>query len=226
MAVNLISVKCPECGAVLNLEEEREQAFCTYCGTQILFYNENEYIYRHIDEAELKQAETDRLVWMKQMELAEKERADAEKKKARKIKISIIMATVGTIMMMIGFLAGSATGDSDSGFYMLFLIGFLSLMSAGYIWFFSNKEDDGDKAKVPSSISDYERKSYNAIEAMFVSAGFTNVRCVALNDLMIGLFKKPGMVDSITINGREVTSGGKKFSKDAAVVIFYHSFNR
>lgn len=211
MAVNLISVKCPECGAVLNLEAGREQAFCTYCGTQILFYNENEYIYRHIDEAELKQAETDRIVWMKQMELAEKERADAEKKradaekkKALKIKISIIMATVGIIMMMIGFLAGSATGNSDSGFYMLFLIGFLLLMGAGYIWFFSNKEDYGDKAKVPSSISDYRRKSYSAIEAMFVSAGFTNVRCVALNDLMIGLFKKPGMVDSITINGREV----------------------
>ena len=71
-----------------------------------------------------------------------------------------------------------------------------------------------------------KKKNYSAIEAMFVSAGFTNVRCIALNDLTMGVLKKPGMVDSITINGREVTSGGKKYPKDAAVVISYHSLSR
>ena len=86
--------------------------------------------------------------------------------------------------------------------------------------------DFGDKAKVPSSISDFERKNYSAIEAMFVSAGFTNIKCVPLNDLTVGVLKKPGMVDSITINGREVRSGGKKFPKDAAVIISYHSLSR
>ena len=79
--------------SVYNIEEGREQAFCTYCGTKVLLHNENEYIYRHIDEAGVKQAETDRIVRMKQMELAEKKRADAEKTKALKIKISLIMST-------------------------------------------------------------------------------------------------------------------------------------
>jgi hypothetical protein len=41
----------------------------------------------------------------------------------------------------------------------------------------------------------------------------------------MGVLKKPGMVSSITINGNEVTSGGKKYPKDAAVIISYHSFN-
>ena len=143
------------------------------------------------------------------------------------------MATVGILMMVIGYMAGDASGDPDSSFYMLSMVGFFPLMGAALIWLFSiikNDDDDdmdfGDKAKVPSSISDYEKKNYSAIEAMFVSAGFTNVRCVALNDLTIGVLKKPGMVDSITINGREVTSGGKKFPKDAAVVISYHSLSR
>lgn len=89
-------------------------------------------------------------------------------------------------------------------------------------------EDDmdyGDKAKVPSSINDFEKKNYSAIEAMFVSAGFTNVKCIALNDLRIGVLKKPGMVESITINGHRIVSGGKKYPKDAAVIISYHSFN-
>lgn len=164
MAVKLISVKCPECGATLNIEEGREQAFCTYCGTKVLLHNENEYIYRHIDEAGVKQAETDRIVRMKQMELAEKKRADAEKTKALKIKISLIMATVGILMMVIGYMGGHASGDPDSGLYMLSMVGFFPLMGAGYIWLFSKKNDDdddmdlGDKAKVPSSISDYEKK--------------------------------------------------------------------
>lgn len=229
--VKLISVKCPECGATLNIEEDREQAFCSYCGTKVLLHNDNEHIYRHIDEAGIKQAETDRIVRMKQLEFMEKKRADAEKTKALKIKISLIMATVGIPMMVIGYMVGHGTGDSDSGYYMLSLVGFFPLLGAAYVWIFSkDKEDEdmdfGDKAKVPASISDYQKKNYSSIETLFTSAGFTNVRCVPLNDLTVGVLKRPGMVDSITINGREVTSGGKKFSKDAAVVISYHSLNR
>ena len=51
MSVQFVSVKCPECGALLNIEEGRSQAFCSYCGTKILVHNDNEKIYRHIDEA-------------------------------------------------------------------------------------------------------------------------------------------------------------------------------
>ena len=231
MTVKLISVKCPECGATLNIEENRAQAFCTYCGTKVLLHNENEYIYRHIDEAGIKQAETDRIIRMKQMELAEKKRAAAEKTKALKIKISLAMVVIGALMIVIGFMGGHASGDPDSGLYMLSMVGYMSVLGAACIWIFSKKDDDddmdfGDKAKVPTSISDYETKNYSVIEAMFTSAGFTNVRCVALNDLTMGVLKKPGMVDSITINGCEVTSGGMKYPKDATVIIAYHSLNR
>lgn len=231
MSVRLISVKCPECGATLNVEENREQAFCSYCGTKVLLHNENEHIFRHIDEAGVKQAETDLIVRMKQMEFAEKKRADAEKTKKLKIIISLIMASVGILMMVIGYMGGYASGDPDSGLYMLSLVGMFPLMGAGYIWLFSKNDDEddwnfGDKVIVPSSINNYENKNYSAIEEMFGNAGFTNVRCIALNDLTLGVLKKPGMVESITINGHAVTSGGKKYSKDAAVVISYHSLNR
>ena len=56
MAVKFTSVKCPDCGAVLPIEEGRNQVFCSYCGSKIIMTNENEYVYRHIDEAEIKQA--------------------------------------------------------------------------------------------------------------------------------------------------------------------------
>lgn len=81
MAVNFISVKCPDCGASLDIEKGRKKVFCTYCGAKVLINNDNEYVYRHIDEAGIKQAETDRMVRMKQMEMAEKNRESAEKTK-------------------------------------------------------------------------------------------------------------------------------------------------
>ena len=42
MSIELISIKCPECGATLSIEENREQAYCTYCGTKILELKETE----------------------------------------------------------------------------------------------------------------------------------------------------------------------------------------
>lgn len=39
----------------------------------------------------------------------------------------------------------------------------------------------------------------------------------------MGLLKKPNMVESITINGHNTTSGGKKYNPDATVIITYHS---
>lgn len=228
MGVTFTSVKCPECGASLPIEEGRTQVFCSYCGTKVLVTNENEHIYRHIDEAGIKQAETDRLVKLKQMEIAEKKRAASERTKALKIKISLILAAVGIIMMVAGDMLGHSSGDPDSGYYMMSMVGLFPLMGAGYIWLLPKaKEDDdddfGDKVKVPSVVSDYEKKSYVAIEAMFRGAGFTNINCIPLNDLTFGLLKKPNMVESITINGKEITSGGKKFAPDAKVVISYHS---
>ena len=72
MAVQFISVKCPECGATLSVENDRKFAFCSYCGTKVIISNENEHIYRTIDEAGIKQAETDRIVKLRQLDMEEK----------------------------------------------------------------------------------------------------------------------------------------------------------
>ena len=222
MSVAFTAVKCPECGANLTIEEGRDTIFCSYCGTKILMTNENEYTYRHVDEAGIKQAETDRLVKLRQLDIADKARASNERVKRFKIILSVILGIVGGVTMFVGY-----NTDSDSGFIM---VGLICLIAVMYIWLFNKKKENeeldvGDKIKVPSAISDYESKSYAAIEAVFHSAGFNNVKCVPLNDLRIGLLKKPGMVESITVNGHSITCGGKKFLPDASVVISYHSLS-
>lgn len=72
LGYKLISVKCPDCGQTLSIEENRTQAFCTYCGAKVLISNENEYIFRQIDEADVKKAETERIIRMRELEIAEK----------------------------------------------------------------------------------------------------------------------------------------------------------
>ncbi len=218
MAVKFNSAKCPECGASLPVEEGRTQIFCSYCGAKILITNENEYIYRHIDEAAVKQAETNRIVELKRLEMAEKKREAKRKKAKLKILISLVLAIVGVLMLV--------KGNVES----VRLSGYILIMVIALIWLLPTNEDNDDddydgKVKVPYGVADFERKSYVAIEAIFKSAGFTNIQCVPLNDLTFGLFKKPDMVESITINGKNITSGGKKFSPDATVVISYHSIS-
>lgn len=220
MAINLTSVKCPDCGAQLPIEEGRTQLFCSYCGAKIIMTNENEYIYHHVNDAEMKKAETERIVKMKKLELSEKAREAQEKKNKVKMIISIILGAFIIICFAVGY-AGDAFGMIMPG-----MVGCIIIM-----WMNKDKEEEddsdyGDKVRIPSSVIDFEDKNYASIEAMFRSAGFTNIKCVPLCDLTMGLFKKPGSVDSITVKGEEITSGGKKVSPDVPVVISYHSLSR
>ncbi len=227
MAIKFVSIKCPECGSALNIEEGRQQCFCSYCGTKIMIQNDNEYIYRHIDEAGVKQAETDQMIRMRQMAMAEKQQTEDRKILRLKIIISLILAIVGSILLVVGSLAGEASGNPDSDLYMLSFVGMFALLGIAYIWLFSGLNEDREcydgKVRVPSGVDGFEKKNYAAVEAAFKSAGFTNIKCVPLNDLTVGLIKKPGTVESITINGKSVFAGGKKYYPDAAVLISYHS---
>ncbi|MCR4673352.1 MAG: zinc ribbon domain-containing protein [Lachnospiraceae bacterium] len=222
MATKLISVVCPNCGATLDMEEGRKQIFCSYCGSKVMLDNENEYVYRHIDEAGIKHAETERLVELKRMELAEKKREANEKRKATKIKISIILGVIAIATIGIGL--------TVSGLGGLALVGYFAIFALMFIWMGSDREKGEDdyaydgKIKVPSGITGFDKKSYIAIESMFKSAGFTNVRCVPVYDLTTGFVKKPNMVSSITVNGEEILSGGRRVLPDAPVIISYHAF--
>jgi DNA-directed RNA polymerase subunit RPC12/RpoP len=219
--INPISCKCPECGAELQVEGNREFAFCTYCGAKIMLQNDNEQIYHYINDADIKRAETEQLIEIKRMEIAERKQAAAEKIKAKKVRISVVVGIVMVLAFateLINPLLG--IGGITIGAWLGIVL--IAMWAKG-----DNKSDDIDedgRVKVPSGISDFENKNYVAIESMFKSAGFTNVQSIPMNDLTTGILKKPGMVDSIIVNGKPISSGGKRFYPDATVVISYHSF--
>ena len=52
--MRMVSLKCPECGAGLNIEEGRTRCFCGHCGTQILLDDESKrikYTFENANEA-------------------------------------------------------------------------------------------------------------------------------------------------------------------------------
>lgn len=73
---------------------------------------------------------------IKELELEDKRRMEEEERKILKLKmiISIISGIIGIIMMVVGYLLGSTSGDSNSGWYMMSVVGFFPLIGAGFSW--------------------------------------------------------------------------------------------
>ena len=48
--VKLVSLKCPECGAALSVENDMKRCFCTHCGTKLIIDEETAKISIDADE--------------------------------------------------------------------------------------------------------------------------------------------------------------------------------
>lgn len=229
MAIQLVSFKCPECGANLPVEEGRKEMFCSYCGTKIVISNDNEHVYRHIDEARIKKVEADTMVELKRLELVEQQRSAKVKNKKLKIIVSITLAIVIVLSFVLDFVFLDLTG--------LAFLGIFGLLALLVIWgkeLGGEDEDDDilhpELVRVPDGIFANERLDYTVVETLFKEAGFTNIRCVPLYDLW--LQKKQNVVESISINGKKLETicinekniivGKRRFQPDASVVITYH----
>ena len=67
------SCQCPNCNAQLSLDDRRDFGFCQYCGTKIML-DDYRSTYHIVDEARIRETETDRIVRLKELELEEKKR--------------------------------------------------------------------------------------------------------------------------------------------------------
>lgn len=228
MAYKLISVKCPDCGQTLSIEENRTQAFCTYCGAKVLISNENEYVFRQVDEADIKKAETERIIRLREMELAEKNSSLRKVLTIIWLILSLILITIAVILML------SPGNDSmpgwAGGFLFLFYASAPIIGGGGYLVFKWLPEKENEKIiekqggiRFPGELAPFSDKKYFPVEDTLRSAGFTNVTCVNLHDLnMFTALVSSDKIDKITINGKAITSGGKVYMPDVPIVITYH----
>jgi len=71
MAIEMVSLSCPNCGASLQVSSDRESFFCEYCGQKIYVSDSNhqKYTYRKIDDARIREAEAKEAIRIKELEL-------------------------------------------------------------------------------------------------------------------------------------------------------------
>lgn len=73
---------------------------------------------------------------IRELELEEERRKEAERKKSNKIKavLTVILAIVGISMMIIGISLTTSSGDPDSMWGMLTVVGMFPCMSIAFLW--------------------------------------------------------------------------------------------
>jgi len=212
------SCQCPNCTASLTFDDNREFGFCQYCGTKIML-DDYRTIHRYVDEARIKEAETERIIRMRELELEEKEYERG--RKGRKLAYIIALAFV-----LFGVLLGAIFPT----------MGLFGVGIGGWIALFAFMSGDEKKKKVQEArysrmgmikltekVVDYEKQNYRSIEAAFSALGFINITTVNLHDLKAGIIKKSEAVEEVTIDGEE-PNYGDWYSPNARVIITYHGF--
>ena len=66
--MKMVAMKCPECGASVRVDMDKDTAFCEFCGTSLFLKDENEYTIHNVDEAEVMRAKLEREKWEKTLE--------------------------------------------------------------------------------------------------------------------------------------------------------------
>lgn len=239
MAVKFTSVKCPECGANLPIEEGRERIFCSYCGTPVVITNENETIVRHIDEAKIKRAETDRMIQLEQLEL-EKKRLDQEIRDAERAgKLQSVLTKIWIVFVIILFcicIGLIFTQENDGGmpgwvgaFLFLLYIGAPIAIGGGVLVFKVLPEKTTQKrlisqggVRFPKKLEPFHEQDFHHMKQVLKASGFKNVECINKHDVILRLFTKADRVETVSVDGKIITSGGKVYLPDTPITITYH----
>jgi len=227
MAVKLISVHCPDCGHSLDIEEGRTKVFCSYCGAQILMSNENEYIVRHVDEAGVKQAETERLVRLKELEIVEKQTARSSWLRRVLFFIWLTLVVVFLVVTIRMLLDPVKLFD---GIAMLIMVTGPLILAGACAFRATGRSRQAPNVpartvRLPDSLHPLRERRYRAVCEALAAAGFENISCVCLHDLDKNSRRAPALTDrvaSLTVNGRRVTKTGGLYPRDAAIIVMYH----
>lgn len=230
MAIGIYTIKCPECGASLDVEEGRKNLFCSYCGSKVMINNENEHIYRHIDEARIKEAEIEREIKLKQMEI---ESEDTFSKK-KLVKIWLVVTGALLIVGIIGSIFKvDGVKDCLEGGAMVGVIGVMYFSGMfGYTEIGKRKQKKVSFAGpgevvITEEMENSRGKYYDDAILLFKAAGFNDVQSFPLNDLTRRYeFDEDGRVSIVSINGASSYEEGDVFPVSAKVIIRYHSIKK
>ncbi|GGE32099.1 DUF4839 domain-containing protein [Streptococcus himalayensis] len=87
-----------------------------------------------------------------------------------------------------------------------------------------SKEMETNTIKLPITSENIHKQNYKTIVNQLKDAGFTNVKVEKIEDLITGLLKKDGQIESVSINGDTDFIKGSKYEKDSKITVTYHTF--
>ena len=235
MATVFTAVKCPHCGAMLEIEEGIDQCYCSYCGGKVLIENDNEIIIRHIDEADVIKAETDREVRIEALK-----REESSYNGFKLIKTVIIGAWLTFILMLLVsaviVVKKFFSGESIESLSVVFgtYIGLMVILYGGYFIFYELPKlekaqfiKNSGGIELPRDLFPLRYKNYIQVADALKQKGFTSVTCKNLHDLSVDFGGKTDTIKSIVVNGDEITDSSfvrPVFMPDANIVLYYHGF--
>lgn len=130
MSTKVIETKCPGCGAMVRLDERQKQAFCNYCGSPVTVEDTREFVTRNIDEADLKRAETEQLIRLKELEMQERETKKTERRRRRKAILTVLLV----LIMLASYAICEASPSSSSLYESSGMASLVCMTAAMLIW--------------------------------------------------------------------------------------------
>lgn len=96
------TLKCTNCNANLTIQDDnRDFAFCEFCGTKIML-DDYRSTHRIVDEAKIKQAEVEREIKLKELELIENKQIAKKRRTIIKIIVTICVLLFAAIFILVG----------------------------------------------------------------------------------------------------------------------------
>ena len=195
--MKLIKLECPNCHAALEVDGERETAYCQYCGTKLLLDDETIKVHTTIrDEAEIERVKSRRDIELAKLKFKKKQYEDER----RPFKIWI-----GTIIVLVCLAVVVFWHDNN--------------VEEKYKQTVEAMAEEG-KFSI-GSYRDFRDIKYKAAIKLLQSAGFTDIEKVHLDDRFI-LSSDNGKVESISINGNATFSRDDFWDGTEHVIVTYH----
>lgn len=191
------SMTCPHCGATIDVDADVETTYCNYCGNKIYIDDNAKKINKNINYHKTYTDEA------KIKETESKERIKIKKMEYKERQ--------------------ERREDKNDLIYMIVGFAILFIMCA-VVWITEQPaKPKEDEVKVPFSAEELEGKNYEVVISDLENAGFTNVKEKQIKDIVVGLVKKDGEVEQVSVNGDSDFTSGTIFPDDAKVVVVYHT---
>ncbi len=98
--MKLINLKCQNCGADLEINPEKKEMFCSYCGARLMMAEDSVHVTRIVDEARLKEAE----VRLKELEYQHERELREEGLRKEQRKAGIASVIVYIVVLLISYM--------------------------------------------------------------------------------------------------------------------------